>query len=183
MPNYAESVSTISLLVSLGTLGWTMSRAVRDQPRIMVRGDWLFASQGFPMTRSNSAWELTVQATNDGDKPVTLTYVGWLLMLPMGDVLVSCRPSHIGGRPGEEAEMTFPPTEPEEDWAFPRRLEAHDTRTWTIRIPMDAARWEGVAAVPIARFAKRRGLFDKSNHDLHYKQVVGEWQTLNSDLE
>lgn len=182
MPNYAETVSTISLFVSLGTLGWTMSRAVRDQPRVMVRGDWSYATSKLPMTRGNSAWELTVQATNDGDKPVTLTYVGWLLMLPKGDVLVSCRPSHVG-RPGEEAEMFFPPTDPDEDWGFPLRLEAHDTRTWMIRIPMDAARWEGVDAVPLVRFAKRRGLFDKSNHDSHHKQVMGEWQTLNSQLD
>jgi hypothetical protein len=83
VPNYAEWVSTLALLLGAGSLAWQVAKARREQPIISVDGQWSVTRVGH-QNWDEGAWSLPVHVTNAGGRAVTVVAVYWELVGPEG---------------------------------------------------------------------------------------------------
>ena len=136
MPDYAEWVSTVALLLSGGGLAWQVARARRDQPIISVDGQW-------SVTRSEheswgeGSWRLPVHVTNAGGQAVTVVAVYWEVEVRAGPLRV---------------------TNTEMGTALPTRLESLSADAWEALIPVRGTLWSGLAARPAADVVLGKGV-------------------------
>ncbi len=70
MPSYPEIVSTIALVVSLGSFGVSAFNAFRDRPRLKVKSTFYDASEW------NDEPYIRVEVVNRGRRPVILRMIG-----------------------------------------------------------------------------------------------------------
>lgn len=136
MPNYAEWVSTLALLLGSGSLLWQVMRARREQPIISVDGQWAVAIEGH-QNWDAGAWLMPVHVTNAGGRAVTVVDVYWELVGPAGPFTV------------KSADMGP---------ALPTRLEALSADSWAIRIPIQGTKWAGLTARPAADVVLGKGV-------------------------
>ncbi|KRF04079.1 hypothetical protein ASG88_21805 [Nocardioides sp. Soil777] len=135
MPNYADWVSTLALLLSGGSLGWQVVSARREQPVISVDGQWAISREG---THDGwDYWTLPIHVTNAGGRAVTVVDVYWELDGPRGPFSV------------KSADMGT---------ALPTRLEPLSADAWEARAPFDGTTWAGMTARPAADVVLGKGV-------------------------
>lgn len=122
---YANVVATIALVVSLGTAGWTIYRAVRwGRPVISVAGSsWVQGSSEQPSERKAG---FSIEVTNTGDHATEIVGAYWELEL--GDN----REYRVTGVKGNEPS----PDDPHPMPRFPVQLDRFQQRRWEFAIPI-----------------------------------------------
>jgi hypothetical protein len=108
--NGSTIVSIIALVVSLGTLGWQITRERWERPVVSVGG--MIGSRDDSQARG-AHHEYRIDVTNVGERAVTLIQAGVITNREVGSFI-------IHGLSQEEVAE------------FPIRLEPHDSRSWTI---------------------------------------------------
>lgn len=136
MPNYAEWVSTLALLLSAGSLAWHVARARREQPIISVDGQWSVTREGH-QSWVQGVWSLPVHVTNAGGRAVTVVAVYWELVGTAGPFRVTS--TDMGS-------------------ALPTRLEALSAEAWEARVAIQGTKWAGLTARPAADVVLGKGV-------------------------
>jgi len=127
-------ISSAALLISGGTLWWTINRAQREEPKIEVTG---VVGVGLSGDRPDDPyWEFSVYVTNTGNRAVTIEAAAWQLMLP-----------------GKSSDVRV--TGKVIDDETPLRLDANDSRKWVFTSPLRGSHWQGSSGRPAVTYIAR----------------------------
>jgi len=143
-------LSAFAFIVSVVALVWQLVRSRWERPVVVVGGS--FSSQGSsqsPIPRIS----LRIDVTNVGERAVSIVAVGWIMS-------------------ADEQSVQYIGLDEREESAFPMRLDAHDSKTWTIpRGPASAVKQVGL---PYARVVQRPTWRERRRGVLPERTIIGE---------
>lgn len=124
-------LAIIAIVISSISLIWNIRRASWDRPKVEVSGRaGVGASSDCP---NDPYWELSISVANTGERSVTVQDGSWLV------------------QPAEGRSIRWGSSDPE----FPFRLEPHDSRDWTIKVPLLGTTLTEVRGRPAVHIVQR----------------------------